>query len=64
LGRVFDEANMIVERENSRIITDAQLIQLAVAGILSQKARTAFTKQIKALNIVTKPIRALFEWRD
>lgn len=61
LGRVYDESNFIVERENTRIITEADLVQLAVSGILSPKARTAFTKRLKALNVETKPVAGLFE---
>jgi len=59
LGRLADEAAFIVSRENGRITTEANLLQLCVAGILSPKARTAFTKQIEALAIETKPINGL-----
>jgi len=55
-----DESAFIVTRENGRITTEANLLQLCVAGILSPKARTAFTKQIEALAIETKPIAGLF----
>lgn len=60
LGRLYDESNMVVERENSRIITEADLQQLAVAGILSKEARSAFTKRLKELGVETRPIEGLF----
>lgn len=61
LGRLHDEAAFIVERENSRIATEAALIQLAVTGILSSKARSAFTKRMKALNVEVSPQPGLFD---
>ncbi len=61
LGQLYDEANLVVERENSRIVTEAQLAQMGVSGILSGKARSAFTKLIKSLNVVVKPRSRLFE---
>lgn len=64
LGRLYDEANLVIERDNNRIITEAQLAQTAVAGILSEKARSAFTKHIKSLNVVSKPRAGLFEPRE
>jgi len=61
LGRIFDEANLVVERENNRLVTQAQLAQHGTAGILSSKARKAFTEMIKSLNVITKPIRSRFD---
>ena len=61
LGRLSDEAALVVERENGRIITEAHLVYLSVNGILSQKARTAFTKTKKALNVETGPLPGLFD---
>ena len=64
LGQLYDEANLVIERDNNRIVTEAQLAQMGVAGILSAKSRAAFTKQIKSLNVVSKPRRGLFEPED
>lgn len=50
----------MIERENNRIITEAQLVQLAAGSILSDKARKAFTENVKRLNVWTKPILRLF----
>ena len=61
LGRLSDEANLVVERENNRLTSSAQLAQTGVAAILSEKARKRFTEMIKALNVVTKPIRSRFD---
>lgn len=61
LGMVFDEAALVEERENGRIVTEALLLQSAVGSILSSKAKTAFTKQIKGLNVEVKPREGLFD---
>lgn len=61
LGRLADEAGFIVTRENARIVTEANLLQQAVAGILSKEGRTAFKKQLEALNVDSKPIEGLFQ---
>lgn len=61
LGMLDDESNLIVERENGRIVTEAQTLQLGMAGILSPKAVKAFTDRIKELNVQVKPIAGLFD---
>jgi len=61
LGRLYDEANFVIERENNRLITQAELAQHSIYGLLSQKSRSAFTKMVKTLNFVTKPIRSRFD---
>lgn len=61
LGRLNDESNLVIERANNRIITEAQLAQLAVASILSAKARKAFTENVNRLNVTSKPIDGLFD---
>lgn len=55
LGMLMDEAAMVQERENSRIVTEAKLLQFAVAGMLAKESRKLFDNMIKDLNIVTKP---------
>lgn len=60
LGMLADESNLIVERENGRIVTECQTLQLGMAGILSQKAVTAFTERLKMLNTHVKPMAGLF----
>lgn len=49
---------MVTERENSRIVTEAQLLQFAVAGMLAKESRKLFDNMIKDLNVVTKPYDA------
>jgi len=49
-----------VSRENTRIVTEANLLQHAIAGILSKEGRKAFKEQMQALNIDSKPIEGLF----
>jgi hypothetical protein len=61
LGLVFDEAAFVEERENTRIVTESVLIQLAAASIMSKQARSAFTKRLKMLNVEVKPKAKLFE---
>lgn len=41
--------------------TEAQLIQLAIGSVLSNKARKAFVEEQKRLNISVKPRRGLFD---
>lgn len=52
---LYDEANLVTERDNAKIITEAQLIQHAVLGVLSKGHRTAFDKMVKSLNVKTVP---------
>lgn len=61
LGRLHDEAALIEERVNSRIITINELLKLAVGSMLSKKARTELSKQTKRLNVHTVPHRGRFE---
>ena len=60
LGMLDDEHNLIVERENGRIITECQTMQLAMNGILSPKAVKAFTARLKELNVQVKPVAGMF----
>lgn len=55
-----DEHNLIVERENGRIVTESQTLQTGIAGILSPKARKDFTERLKDLNVQVKPIAGMF----
>lgn len=64
LGQLYDEANLVIERENNRITTEATLVQLAVGSLISDKARKAFTARQKELNITVKPRRGLFDNND
>lgn len=61
MGLLYDESCLVRERVNNVMVTEAQLAQRGVAGILSDKARKAFTEMVKSLNVRTKPIRRLFE---
>lgn len=64
LGQLYDEANLVIERENNRMVTEANLFQLAVGGLISDKARKAFTARQKELNMQVKPRRGLFKDND
>lgn len=52
---LWDEHNIVIERLNSITITEANLLQHAVHGILSKKSREHFGKMIKSMNVETRP---------
>ncbi len=52
LGMLHDEAAMVIERENTRLVTEAQLIQYAIGSILSKDSRKHFDKMIRSLNVI------------
>jgi len=49
IGRVFEEAELVVERINGLEATRAVLLQMAVASILSKKAAKGFQEAIRRL---------------
>ena len=49
IGMVWDEAELVVERENRRIATEATFTNLAVSAVISAKSGKQFEKQIKKL---------------
>jgi hypothetical protein len=55
LGMLWDESNLVIERVNGRIVTEASLLQFAVNSILCKKSRTEFSKMIQSLNVETRP---------
>lgn len=55
LGMLHDEAAMIIERDNARIVTEAQLIQYAIGSILSKDSRKHFDKMIRQINVIAVP---------
>lgn len=61
LGMLYDECDLIIERENNRIITEAQTLQLAMASMFGNEGRKAFTERLKVLNVQAKPRDGLFE---
>lgn len=59
LGRVVDEANLVVERENTRIAQEAVLIQQAIITVapgVKKNQRGLFTKTLNTLKVLVKPI--------
>lgn len=50
IGMVWDEARIIVERQNGAHATTAILTQLAVVSVLSKEGQREFKKTIKRLN--------------
>lgn len=49
IGRVWDEAELVVERLNSQMVTEAILVQSAVASLLTKEGGKEFTKLTKRL---------------
>lgn len=52
----MDETSIVIERVNGAIVTEANLLQQAIHGVLSNKARGAFDKSIRSLNVETRLI--------
>lgn len=50
VGMLWDEADLVVERVNSRLSTEAVLIQLAAASVMSKDALKQFNKIVKRLS--------------
>jgi hypothetical protein len=54
LGMLSDESILVIERANSAIVTEANLLQQAIHGILSKKAREEFAKSMRKLNVESR----------
>lgn len=52
---VWDEANLVTERENARVVTEVSLIRLAISANLGKDGDRQYQKAIKALNISVEP---------
>lgn len=50
VGTVCDEAELIVAHLNNLAATEATLTQLAIASVLSKKAASLFTQEVKKLS--------------
>ena len=55
IGLLLDESNIVIERLNGAIVTEANLMRMAVNGVLSKGSRQAFDKTIRKLSIETRP---------
>lgn len=49
IGKIWDECQLIVERINNEKVTEAILIQSAVASLLSKEGGKQFSKLVKRL---------------
>lgn len=58
VGLLLDESNIVIERVNGAIVTEANLLNMSVHGILSKGSRDSFSKAIRKLNIETRPYDA------
>lgn len=52
---LHDEAILITERVNAKMVTEANILQHAVLGVLSKGHRTELAKMVKNLNVKTVP---------
>lgn len=65
LGWLADEAALITERVNGAMITEANLLQYAVHGVLSEKSRKVFNSLIAKLTVKAethRPPEEPFDW--
>lgn len=51
---VWDESNLVVERVNNLIITQANLTQAAISSVLSKKGGGNYQRMVASLNVETK----------
>lgn len=59
-GYLHDEANLVVERQNARMLTEAELLRQSVASILSKEGGKQLKKFRDRLNVEVRPRRDLF----
>lgn len=50
IGRVWDECQLVVDRINNRMVTEAVLLQSAVASLLTKEGGKQFSKLTKKLS--------------
>ena len=55
---LLDEHNIVLERVNGLIVTQATLLRLAVSSVLSKKAGEQFEKEISGLSFETQAYEA------
>lgn len=53
IGFLWDESNIVLARENSRIHTELSLLQSALTSIFSEKGRAAFKKSMGSLHTLS-----------
>jgi len=63
LGRVFDEANIVMERGNARMKLETVLAQHAHGAVVSKKGGSALQRLMKKLNFETRPLKAGHDWQ-
>lgn len=49
IGFLWDESNIVLARDNSRIHTELSLLQTAMTSIFSKEGRTAFKESMGSL---------------
>ena len=57
IGRVYDESNLVMERQNARMKLETVLAQHAHGAVTSKKGGTALQRLLKKLDFVTKPTK-------
>lgn len=56
----MDECNFVNERENGRILTEAQLLRASLVAILSKEGRAPLKEMNETLNVRVNPKKSLF----
>lgn len=57
IGMLIDEANLVIERANLATVLEANLLQQAIHGFLSDESRKLFKKLIDGLPTEAEPFR-------
>jgi hypothetical protein len=60
LGRLMDEVNFVNERENSRMLTEVQLLHASIASMLSKESRRSLKELRAVLNVRVVARKDLF----
>ena len=53
---IEDEASLVIERVNTHMISEVNMLRLAVGSLLSKKAGTVYDRQVKDLNVEARLI--------
>lgn len=58
---VWDESNIVTERENTLLLTQSNLMQAVISSILSKKGGARLKKLSESLNVETRPFEGPIE---
>lgn len=61
---VWDESNIVLERQRNALITESNLMQQTISSALSKEGGRERTKTINQMNVQTVPFERPIEGRD